>query len=130
LNITHWLKDGDLIYLDDKNKDPNFAIEVIHTPGHTPDSIALYAKFENRIFIGDTICKFNNLFDDNNNSYLDPYTAIHLDCIGSNLNDYLHSLKKLVNLNNSTTEKNIKAEIILSESQKVIKIKLFISFTF
>ena len=25
----------------------------------------------------------------------DPYTAIHVDCLGSNLLDYLNSLKKL-----------------------------------
>jgi len=58
-------------------------LEVIYTPGHTPDSIALYARYEKRIFVGDTIY---------------PYTAIHLDCIGSNIKDYISSLKKLASV--------------------------------
>jgi hypothetical protein len=36
---------------------------------------------------------------------LDPYTAIHLDCIGSNVTDYLQTLNKL-----ATFVKQIKSE--------------------
>lgn len=37
--------------------------------------------------------------------FLDPYTAIHLDCIGSNVADYLQTLNKL-----ATFVKQIKSE--------------------
>lgn len=56
--ITRWLSEGDKIYLDDKNPSEEKALEVIFTPGHTPDSISLIAPFDKRIFVGDIICIF------------------------------------------------------------------------
>lgn len=47
---------GDLIYLDDANPTREQALEVIYTPGHTTDSIALYYPAEKKMFIGDTLC--------------------------------------------------------------------------
>lgn len=47
---------GDLIYLDDANPTREQALEVIFTPGHTTDSIALYYPAEKKLFVGDTIC--------------------------------------------------------------------------
>jgi len=80
--VNTWLKDGDLIYLDDKNQTKEQSLEVLITPGHTPDSIALFSYVEHRMFIGDTFY---------------PFTAVHLDCIGSNLNEYIDTLKKMLN---------------------------------
>jgi len=80
-SVSQWLKEGDLIYLDNNDKTKEKSLEVIHTPGHTPDSIALYAHYEQRLFVGDTIY---------------PYTAIHLDSLGSSVTDYMSSLEKLM----------------------------------
>jgi glyoxylase-like metal-dependent hydrolase (beta-lactamase superfamily II) len=46
--ISHWLKDGDKINLGDRT------LEVIATPGHTPDSIALLDERNGLLFTGDT----------------------------------------------------------------------------
>ncbi len=53
---------------------------VLHTPGHTPDSLSLWFPAERRIFVGD---------------FIYPWTAIHLDCLGANVLQYLASLRKL-----------------------------------
>jgi len=79
--VTQWLNDRDLIYLDDNNKIKSKSLEVIYTPGHTTDSISLYDHEDKRLFIGDTIY---------------PFTAIHLDCIGSNVTQYVETLNKLI----------------------------------
>jgi glyoxylase-like metal-dependent hydrolase (beta-lactamase superfamily II) len=46
--ISKWLHDGDRIDLGGR------AIEVIATPGHTPDSIALFDRANGLLFTGDT----------------------------------------------------------------------------
>ena len=56
--IDVWLKDGDLVYLDDADKVPSKALQAMHTPGHTLDSISLIDREEKRIFVGDLMCKF------------------------------------------------------------------------
>ncbi|OLQ06550.1 Metallo-beta-lactamase domain-containing protein 2 [Symbiodinium microadriaticum] len=53
--VTDWLDEGHRIYLDDENPTEAESLEVLHTPGHTPDSISLYYPAENRIFTGDLI---------------------------------------------------------------------------
>lgn len=81
--IDRWLNDGDLIYLNDANQTVDTALRVVYTPGHTPDSIALVLPCERRVFIGDSVY---------------PFTAIHVDCLGSNPNDYFRSITALVGL--------------------------------
>lgn len=49
LSPKRLLKEGDKIELG------SFALEVLHTPGHTPGSISLYLKEENLLFSGDTL---------------------------------------------------------------------------
>ena len=61
------------------NKIGNFAFEVIYTPGHTNDSICLYFKNENKMFVGDFIFK-------------DGIGRIDL---GGNINDMIKSLHKI-----------------------------------
>eukprot|EP01124_Arcella_intermedia_P031803 TRINITY_DN7273_c0_g1_i3.p1 TRINITY_DN7273_c0_g1~~TRINITY_DN7273_c0_g1_i3.p1 ORF type:complete len:304 (-),score=74.52 TRINITY_DN7273_c0_g1_i3:52-963(-) len=79
--VTRWLQEGDLIYMDDNDKTKEKSLEVIFTPGHTPDSVGFCFRFgEKRLFIGDLIY---------------PFTAIHLDCIGSNPADFVSSLNRL-----------------------------------
>mmetsp|Transcript_32094 Transcript_32094/g.52038 ORF Transcript_32094/g.52038 Transcript_32094/m.52038 type:complete len:455 (-) Transcript_32094:1325-2689(-) len=78
--VDKWLKEGDTIYLDDSKQERGTSLEIIETPGHTPDSIAIYSHLEKLLFVGDNIY---------------PYTVIHLDCIGSNVKSYVDTLKKL-----------------------------------
>ena len=54
LNNAKYLKDGDTITLE---TNPKIKLDVIHTPGHTPDSVVFYDKKENIAFVGDTIFK-------------------------------------------------------------------------
>lgn len=42
---------------DGKHNIENFSFEVIHTPGHMDDSITLYFKEDNIMFVGDFIFK-------------------------------------------------------------------------
>jgi len=46
--VDHVLNDGDMLKLGDSQ------FEVIHTPGHSQDSICLYGKEERVLFVGDT----------------------------------------------------------------------------
>ncbi len=45
--VTKWLKDGEAIDLG------NRTLEVLHTPGHTPDSICLLDREDRLLFTGD-----------------------------------------------------------------------------
>jgi len=51
---AHYLCDGDIIALE---ADPEFRLQAIHTPGHTPDSVIYYAPKDSIAFVGDTIFK-------------------------------------------------------------------------
>jgi glyoxylase-like metal-dependent hydrolase (beta-lactamase superfamily II) len=41
--VSRWLNDRELIYLDDSIPSLSLSLRVLHTPGHTPDSISLYS---------------------------------------------------------------------------------------
>jgi len=99
--ISRWLEEGELIYLDDSDPIREKSLEVIFTPGHTSDSIALYSHFENRLFVGDSIY---------------PFTAIHLDCLGSNVKDYVQSLKKLCSFIQSLPPRSKSFQVISSRT--------------
>lgn len=47
-----YFDDGDIIRLA---ANPSFALKVIHTPGHTPDSVVFYSQQDRIAFVGDTI---------------------------------------------------------------------------
>lgn len=49
-------RDGDLFRLQ---ADPSRFLRVIHTPGHTPDSVLFYDEAEGTAFTGDTIFQGN-----------------------------------------------------------------------
>ena len=48
------LKDGEKVALD---ANPDFYVEVIHTPGHTKDAVIYYTEKDHAAFVGDTIFK-------------------------------------------------------------------------
>ncbi|VDN95612.1 unnamed protein product [Brugia pahangi] len=52
--VTKWLSDSAIIELGDSDHDK---LEVLHTPGHTPDSLSLWYNAAKRLFIG--ICFIN-----------------------------------------------------------------------
>lgn len=72
-HITHWLHDGDKIELGGRT------LNVIATPGHTPDAIALFDEKNGLLFTGDTF-------------YLGP---IYLYRPETDLDAYVSSVKKL-----------------------------------
>jgi glyoxylase-like metal-dependent hydrolase (beta-lactamase superfamily II) len=43
------LRDGDIV------EEAGIRLEVLHTPGHTPGGICLYARQEGLVFVGDTL---------------------------------------------------------------------------
>ena len=75
-HISHWLDDGTKLSLGDRT------LEVISTPGHTPDSIALLDEQNGLLFTGDTF-------------YLGP---IYLYRPETDLNAYVQSVKRLAEL--------------------------------
>ena len=46
-NVTRWLNDGDTIHLGD------LVLEILHTPGHSPDSICILERNTRLLFTGD-----------------------------------------------------------------------------
>jgi len=103
--VTKWLEDGDRFYLDDENQIDDLSIQVIFTPGHTPDSLALYYKLgEKRLFVGDTLY---------------PFTAVHLDCLGSDVNDYKNTIAKLNGFIATIQNDVATADIVLAENDPV-----------
>ena len=52
LTEAQFFRPGDVISLP---ANPAFGVEVIATPGHTPDSVTLYSAAEKAAFVGDTI---------------------------------------------------------------------------
>ena len=75
-HISHWLHDGDKLDLGDRT------LEVIFTPGHTPDSIALLDERNGLLFTGDSF-------------YLGP---IYLYRPETDLDAYVASMKRLAAL--------------------------------
>ena len=54
LNEGKYFDDGDIISL---SENPEIKLRVIHTPGHTPDSVVFYDEKNKIAFVGDTIFK-------------------------------------------------------------------------
>ncbi|ULT80960.1 hypothetical protein L3Y34_011077 [Caenorhabditis briggsae] len=58
--VTRWLNDGDKILLGDESNLRNI-VQVMWTPGHTPDSIVLWYPYANRLFVGDLFYRFDDI---------------------------------------------------------------------
>jgi glyoxylase-like metal-dependent hydrolase (beta-lactamase superfamily II) len=84
--VTRWLKDGELLYLDDAAAAAGgpaaaaCALQVLHTPGHTLDSVSLFHLEERRLFVGDLLY---------------PFTPVPLCAVGSSPSAFARSLRKL-----------------------------------
>ena len=79
--VHTWSRDGQKMDID------GFTIQVIHTPGHTPDSVCYFLKDLNWLFVGDTL-------------YPGPLYA-HLP--ESDIAAYAQSLAKLCSFTNKKT---------------------------
>jgi glyoxylase-like metal-dependent hydrolase (beta-lactamase superfamily II) len=74
--VTRWLKEGDIIDLGDRK------LEVLHTPGHSPDSICLLDRVAMLFWTGDTF-----------------YTgAIYIHVCGSDLDAFINSYERMIAL--------------------------------
>ena len=73
---TRLLDDGDIVDLGDR------ALEVIHTPGHSPGGIALFERTRGVLFSGDIV-------------YDGPLIE---DCPGADAADYVRSMRRLLDL--------------------------------
>ncbi len=82
---TNFVEDGDVIFLGDG--DEAVAMQVIHTPGHTPGSVCFYRKEQDLLFSGDTLFK---------------EARGRTDFPKGNRNDLEQSLKKLSHLPENT----------------------------
>ena len=62
--VTRWLPDEALIPLErgGEEVDAAHALRILHTPGHTPDSIAIYDAEEGRLFVGDTVYPYTPVY--------------------------------------------------------------------
>ena len=90
----------------------NRVIEVIHTPGHSNDSIMLYDKDNNILFTGDTF-------------YLGPLYA-HFNCreFGvSNINDYYNSIKKIEENYSKTKALYCSHNKFIADFEEISKVK-------
>jgi glyoxylase-like metal-dependent hydrolase (beta-lactamase superfamily II) len=75
---SRYIKDGDTIDLG------NRIIEILHVPGHTPDSLALFDRKERLLFTGDT--------------YYDAELWLYVP--ETNLKNYQNSINRLVTIEN------------------------------
>lgn len=54
--VTRWVPDGFRLSLDDANPSLSNTLEMVHTPGHTPDSMCILDYGGRRLYVGDMIC--------------------------------------------------------------------------
>ena len=78
--VSNWVQDQTRFWLSDDVSNLDHAIDLLHTPGHSSDSICLYSFGLNRLFVADSIY---------------PYTAMDHSSIGHNVVDYAQSMKRL-----------------------------------
>jgi len=78
---TAGLPPGATVTLDDANPSKYNELVILHTPGHSIDSISIWFAREKRLFVGDLLY---------------PYTAISLSALGSAPQDYTSSLRKVI----------------------------------
>ena len=77
--ITHWLSHLEVLAHPSASTMTSLGVQVLHTPGHTPDELALYDSVARVLFVGDTLYE---------------HAPIEFDIFG-NLTDYMHTLEML-----------------------------------
>lgn len=81
--VTNWAGDGwRMTYAHGAEEPLDLGLVVYHTPGHTPDELAVWDYQERFVFVGDTMYEWNPI----------------LWAIGGNLQDYEATLFKLRDL--------------------------------
>ena len=91
--VSQWAEDHEKVY-----SDPHLNIQILHTPGHTPDELAYYDQDERHLFVGDTL--YERVAKDK--SYEQPIMFPK----EGNLMHYMQSLEKLITF---VSEKNAEA---------------------
>lgn len=82
--VTQWVGDYETLSHDGKD----LGIQIIHTPGHTPDELAWYDKQERHLYVGDTF--YERAAKDKS------YEQAILFPNEGNIVDYMRSLDKLL----------------------------------
>lgn len=82
-DTIHTLKDGQKLYFTASPPSNEAYLQVLHTPGHTPDSLCLYLPLDRALFTADSV--------------LGHGTAVFED-----LGDYMASLRKMIEFNDSS----------------------------
>jgi hypothetical protein len=57
--VTHWAYDGQHVVPGDEAED--LGLVIYHTPGHTPDELAVWDPHERVIFVGDTMYEWAHI---------------------------------------------------------------------
>lgn len=58
--VTHWADDGQHVLAGEAGED--LGLVIYHTPGHTPDELAVWDAQERVIFVGDTMYEWAHIF--------------------------------------------------------------------
>lgn len=68
--VDHILKNGDFIRMGDRD------FEVLHTPGHSSDSICLYNKDDGELFVGDVPVVIRSVNNSYENEFYEAITKL------------------------------------------------------
>ena len=79
-HVSCWCDDGQLFWLNDAQQSIDTRIEVLHTPGHSSDSISIFVYPLDRMFVADSLY---------------PFTLMDHGSVGNSVSDYYDSLQKL-----------------------------------
>ena len=82
--VSYWAEDGERIVLSGKD----LGIEILHTPGHTPDELAWYDASERHLYVGDSF--YERVAKGR------AYTQAIIFPPQGNVSEYMKSLEKLV----------------------------------
>ncbi len=91
--IDRFVADGQRL----KHRGKDLGLVVLHTPGHTPDSLALYDEHESWIFVGDTLYQRSK-----EQPWRETQVVPIVLVVQSDWADYVASLKKLHDFIDST----------------------------
>ena len=81
--VSHWANDYEKIY-----SSPSLNLQILHTPGHTPDELAFYDQDERHLFVGDSF--YERVAKDK------LYEQAIIFPKEGNFIDYMQSLEKLL----------------------------------